>query len=210
MNASGLKAAFSYIYDIMEENKDVLIRLDQQNGDGDLGISMAKGFGSVEAYLSATEETDLGRLLMKSSSAMNEAAPSTLGTILSVALMGMAQTLRGKAEVSLLEAAQAMKGGVERIMEKAGSAPGEKTVLDSLCPGVDALIQNAGRGAEIALKAAMDASREGAESTKQMRPVHGRAAYYGDKSIGMIDGGAVAGSLIFEALYLSIQTLHTL
>ena len=32
------------------------------------------------------------------------------------------------------------------------------------------------------------------------RQVHGRAAYYGEKSIGLLDGGSVVGRLIFEAL----------
>ncbi len=40
----------------------------------------------------------------------------------------------------------------------------------------------------------------GAEATKQMKPVHGRAAYYGEKCLGNPDGGAVVGQLIFEAL----------
>jgi hypothetical protein len=33
-----------------------------------------------------------------------------------------------------------------------------------------------------------------------MKSIHGRAAYYGDKSIGMLDGGSVVGKLIFEGL----------
>ena len=33
-----------------------------------------------------------------------------------------------------------------------------------------------------------------------MLPVHGRAAYYGEKGLGLVDGGAVAGKLVFEAL----------
>jgi hypothetical protein len=33
-----------------------------------------------------------------------------------------------------------------------------------------------------------------------MKPVHGRAAYYGDKSIGLLDGGSAAGRLIFEGI----------
>ena len=44
------------------------------------------------------------------------------------------------------------------------------------------------------------AAAEDSESTKQMRSVHGRAAYYGDKSIGMLDGGSVVGKLIFEEI----------
>lgn len=206
MNAADIKIAFSYISNVIDENKEYLTKLDQQNGDGDLGISMVNGFKAVCNYLSSADETDLGRLFMKSSSVFNETAPSSLGTIVSFALMGMAQSLRGKVEVSLSEIALAMKNGVDKIMEKAGSKPGEKTVLDALHPGVDTLIKNAGHGAISALKAAADASREGAESTKQMRSVHGRAAYYGDKSIGLIDGGAVVGSLIFEAIYQYVSS----
>ena len=201
MNASELKAAFAYINDMMAENKEYLTKLDQQNGDGDLGISMANGFKAVQEYLETANEADIGRTLMKTSSVFNETSPSSLGTIISFAMMGMAQSLREKTEVTLSEIANAMKNGVDKIMERAGSKPGEKTVLDSLCPGVDSLIANVGDGTETALKAAVEASKEGAESTKQMRSVHGRAAYYGDKSIGVIDGGAVVGSLIFEALY---------
>jgi len=201
MTASSLKTAFSYISDVMAVNKEYLIKLDQQNGDGDLGISMVNGFKGVCDYLSSAEEMEFGQLLMKASSVFNEIAPSSLGTIISFALMGMAQSLKGKAEVSLSEIAAAMKNGVDKIMERAGSKPGEKTVLDSLCPGVDTLVKNAELEAISALKVAADAASEGAESTRQMRSVHGRAAYFKDKSIGILDGGAVVGNLIFEALY---------
>ena len=34
-----------------------------------------------------------------------------------------------------------------------------------------------------------------------MKAVHGRASYYGDKSIGMLDGGSVVGKIIFEGIY---------
>ena len=201
MDASTLKHAFLQISQIMAENKDYLISLDQRNGDGDLGLSMASGFSAASDYLCAADETDLGRLMMQASSVFNETAPSTLGTILSFAMMGMALSWRGKNEASLAEAALAMQCGVDKIMEKTGAKPGEKTVLDALCPGIDALAQNAGLEAIDALKAAAGAARAGAESTMPLRAVHGRAAYYGEKSIGHIDGGAVAGSLIFAALY---------
>ena len=41
---------------------------------------------------------------------------------------------------------------------------------------------------------------EGAEKTKEMRAVWGRAAYFGEKSIGLLDGGSVVGRLVFEAI----------
>ena len=51
-----------------------------------------------------------------------------------------------------------------------------------------------------AATAAAVAAGEGAERTRGMTPRHGRAAYYGEKNLGRLDGGAVAGQLIFEAL----------
>jgi len=204
MNAVSLKQAFAFISDVMTENKDYLIELDQQNGDGDLGISMSSGYKAVADYLAAADEKDLGKLLLKSSTIFNEAAPSSLGTITSFGLMGMAKSLKGKEEATLSEVADALNAGVEKIMDKAKSKPGEKTILDALFPAVKALQANSAKDAKTAFKAAYDAAEEGSESTKVMKSVHGRAAYYGEKSIGLIDGGSVVGKLIFEGLYHSI------
>lgn len=201
MNIDDFKKAVSYINNTMQEQKDYLIKLDQENGDGDLGISMSEGYGAITKYLCSTEETDLGRALMKCSGIFNEAASSTLGTITSLGLMGMAKALFGKETIDITELAKALESGLEQIMDKAKSKPGDKTILDSLCPAVTALGENANKGALVAFEAAMEAAREGSESTRNMRSVHGRAAYYGDKSIGVIDAGSVAGKFIFESLY---------
>ena len=135
------------------------------------------------------------------SSVFNEAAPSSLGTITSFALLGMAKALRKKEECTLEELADAMAAGLQMIMDKAGSKPVEKTILDALCPAVEALKQNSGADTKTAFELAAKAAAEGSESTKEMRSVHGRAAYYGDKSIGLVDGGSVVGKLIFEGIY---------
>ena len=44
-------------------------------------------------------------------------------------------------------------------------------------------------------EAAAEKAAQGSESTKEMKSVHGRAAYYVEQSIG-----SVVGKLIFEAL----------
>lgn len=206
MNAASIKKAFVSISDIMAENKDYLIELDQQNGDGDLGISMSNGFRAVSDALQASDETDLGRIFMNSSKVFNENSPSSLGTILSFGMMGMAKALKGNVEADVAQLADAMEAGLNLIMEKAGSKPGEKTVLDALAPGIAALKEAASGGdAAEAFKKAADAAAAGSESTKEMRSVHGRAAYYGDKSIGVLDGGSVAGKLIFDGIYNSVK-----
>ncbi len=205
MNAESLKKAVASISAVMDKNKDYLVELDAQNGDGDLGISMSGGYAAVAAWLASAEETDLGKLMMKSSGIFNESAPSSLGTITSIGMMGMAKALKGKTEASLGELAAAMDAGLAAIMEKAKSKPGEKTILDALHPAIEALKANAASGdSKAAFQAAAKAAAEGSESTKNMRSVHGRAAYYGDKSIGMLDGGSVVGKLIFEGIEASL------
>ena len=200
LDATALKTAMGAIADTMKENRDMLIALDQRNGDGDLGISMDEGFAAAYAAVSAAGEPDLGRLMIAASKAFNEAAPSSLGTILSFYMMGMAKVLKGHETADAVLLGEAMTAGVDKIMERAGSKPGEKTVLDALDPAVRALNAHAGEGFAPALAAAAEAAKTGAENTADMKAVHGRAAYYGDKAIGLIDGGAVAGKLIFEAL----------
>lgn len=192
------------VMETMEKNKEYLISLDQQNGDGDLGISMTDGFTAVKNMMDQTEEKDLGKLFQKSSKTFNEAAPSSLGTILSIGFMGMAKALKGRTEAELPMIAEALSKGVQNIMDKAGSKPGEKTILDAFCPAVRALMENQDKDADIAFTAAAKAAAEGSESTKNMKAVHGRAAYYGEGSIGILDGGSVAGKLIFEGIRNSI------
>lgn len=199
MNAESVKIYFEKISKAMWENEDYLVKLDQQNGDGDLGISMNKGFAAVAEAIKAETETDLGRLFMKASKTLNENSPSSLGTILSIGLMGIAKALKGKTEVDYKQAAEAVQMGIDNIMAKTGSKPGEKTILDSLQPGADALKKDYSSLEEV-LKAAAKAAAEGSELTKTMKAVHGRAAYYAEKSIGVLDGGSVVGRLIFEAI----------
>lgn len=201
MNYDSLCKIITSISDIMTENKDYLVSLDQQNGDGDLGISMSSGYEAVKNYVIASEERDLGKILMKCSSVFNEAAPSSLGTITAFGFMGMAKALKGKEEATFAECADALDAGLNKIMEKAKSKPGEKTILDALYPAIEVLKNSDGSDKVAALKSAAAASAEGSENTKNMKSVHGRAAYYAEKSIGTLDGGSVVGKLIFEDIY---------
>ena len=200
MNKQDLQGIFEQLAQIMEENREELIRLDQQNGDGDLGITMSNATRAAQQDLLQSQETDLGRLLNHAADCFNEAAPSTLGTILAFYMKGAARALKGKQQATCEEAARALQAGAANITAKAGSRPGEKTILDALCPGADALLAASGKAPLEAAEAAAKAAADGAQSTRQMQAVWGRAAYYADHGVGKLDGGSVAGSLIFEGI----------
>ena len=197
---SEIKKGISSIAKEMTENRDYLVELDQRNGDGDLGISMSEGFNALVEVLNMTEETDLGKVFRDLSKTFNESAPSSLGTILSFGLMGIAKELKGKTEVSRQELSVALKKGLDNILDKTGSKVGEKTIIDSLSPGIESLLSSGSEEDKTAFQNAYEASKAGAEKTKEMMAVHGRAAYYGEKSLGLVDGGAVVGTLIFKGM----------
>ena len=195
-----IKKGISSIAKEMTDNRDYLVELDQRNGDGDLGISMSEGFNALVEVLDKTEETDLGKVFRDLSKTFNESAPSSLGTILSFGLMGIAKELKGKTEVSRQEFSVALEKGLDNILDKTGSKVGEKTIIDSLSPGIESLLSSGSEEDKTAFQNAYEASKAGAEKTKEMMAVHGRAAYYGEKSLGLVDGGAVVGTLIFKGM----------
>jgi dihydroxyacetone kinase-like protein len=204
MNANDIKLGFKAIAEAMDQHYDLLTQLDSEAGDGDLGVSMKQGFSAVSDAVGKNSAPDVGRLLGSAAMALNEASPSTLGTIISTGLLACGKALRGKTEVDAQEAAAAFSSGLDAIMKRSGAKPGEKTILDSLIPAQQALAAAAREGlsgAE-ALRLASEAASDGCEHTKSMKAVHGRAAYYAGASIGRQDGGATVGKIIFSALIL--------
>ena len=111
IKAEDIKGALETISELIEKNRAYLIELDQQNGDGDLGISMDEGFKAVVRYLQEAQEDDLGRLFLNVSKVFNEAAPSSLGTILSIGIMGIAKALKGEVETSRPNGRVGSRGG---------------------------------------------------------------------------------------------------
>ncbi|UTC75531.1 dihydroxyacetone kinase subunit L [Treponema sp. OMZ 792] len=193
--------ALSEIAKTMDDEKDYLIELDQQNGDGDLGLSMSAGFNAALNAFKDDSGEDLGMATLKAAFAFNEKAPSSLGTIISFGLMALGKSFKGKTELSEEDLAIGFSKFNEEVMNKGGAKPGEKTILDALVPTEKYIRENLGKISNVDLiKGAEQTAKEGSESTKSMKSVHGRAAYYAEKSIGVLDGGSYVGYLVFKAL----------
>ena len=164
----------------MDDEKGYLIELDQQNGDGDLGISMSAGFNAAVNAFKDDSGKDIGLGILKAAMAFNEKAPSSLG---------------GE------DIASGFSKFNEEIMKKGGAKPGEKTIVDTLVPVEKFVRENLGKIPDRELiKESEKIAKEGSDSTRNMKSVHGRAAYYAEKSIGILDGGSYAGYLVFKAL----------
>ena len=70
MNSSYIVKMLAEISTIMNENKDRLIELDSVVGDGDLGLTMTKGFAAASEFAAGSDEADAGKMLYGAGKAM--------------------------------------------------------------------------------------------------------------------------------------------
>ncbi|MBD3307581.1 dihydroxyacetone kinase subunit L [candidate division KSB3 bacterium] len=209
LNAKDMKAIITAMSATMTENKDWLTELDAAVGDGDLGLTMPRGFRKASDVVQELEETDIGKILAKAGMTIAQTAPSTMGTLVGSGLMKSGKALKDKHEVGLADLAEGMTQFVEGIMARGKAQPGEKTIIDALQPAVQAL-QHAveeQQTLQAGLQAAYEAACQGVEATKEMVAQHGRPAYYQEKSRGKQDPGATVGMLMLKTFveYVSSQ-----
>jgi dihydroxyacetone kinase len=176
-----------------------LTELDSAAGDGDLGISMARGAAAVRG-LSA--EADAASTLVAIAGALRRAIAGSSGPFYAVGLLRAAAVLAAASAVDASAWAEAFGQAVEAVSAMGGAKVGDCTMLDALVPAAQAFRDGLGRGmsAKEAWAAAASAAEAGAASTAQMRPRLGRGSYLGDRALGVEDPGAVAVAIWVRAL----------
>ncbi len=202
LGAEDIKRVFNRIAERMEEEKDHLCKLDGALGDGDIGLTMAKGFRAVADALSSLEQPDIGQLLLKSTQVMGEKAASTMGTLLTTALLRAGKAMQGKTELTLADLHALTEAMANGLGERGKAKLGDKTILDAFVPAVEAIAAALSRQASIseALHAAAEAAEAGMELTIGLQSRHGRAARYLEKSIGHQDPGATVAAIFFRTI----------
>ena len=161
---------------------------------------MSKGFKGINEALEPLEEIDIGKLLGKSGMTLARVVPSTMGTIMGTGLMRGGKALIGKTEVTLSDLTVFFKEFVKGVTERGKAKPGDKTILDSLHPAVEALEDASMKNSSLAigLSKAYKAAVKGVENTKEMISQHGKAACFQEKTLGKKDPGATAAMLFIK------------
>jgi dihydroxyacetone kinase len=185
----------------LEEKERQLTELDSAAGDGDLGISMTRGAAAIRT-LSTHDVSDAASTLTLIADVLRRAIGGSSGPFYAVGLLRAAEHLAGGVGSGPAAWAGAFEHAVAAIAELGGAKRGDCTMLDALYPAVDALkagLQSGVPVAEVWLQCVL-AAEQGAAATAAMRPRLGRAAYLGDRAVGIPDGGAVAVSIWLRAL----------
>lgn len=204
-----------YLIDKMSEiiirNEVPFCELDSHAGDGDFGMSVAKGFRQLKrewSHIVGEEKKDIGSFLGACSLVIMEHCGGASGPIWGSAFRAAGKAVGDKQELSVSEFAEMMQAAVKGIQSTGersfgrGAVVGDKTLIDALVPCADAWTQSARSGDDFKTAFAKGAAAavDGAKKTEDIVARMGRAGTVGDRSLGYPDAGAYALGVIFTEL----------
>lgn len=203
-----IKQALLHASRQVQAAREQLCDLDAALGDGDHGISMARSFAAVEQELERTQLHAPADLLEVVGNTVLNAVGGAMGPLFGSAFLSSANALRA-ADPSLASAqktAKAISAAAAAIQRRGKAAVGDKTMVDAIVPAAEAAeeaAQHPDASSASVLRAAAEAARVGAESTKGLVARIGRASRLGDRTIGHQDPGATSITLVLESLAYS-------
>lgn len=152
----------------IEAEKEYLTELDNEIGDGDHGINLARGFEAVEKKLPSLAGGDIGALLKGVGMQLVSTVGGASGPLYGTAFMKAGMACKGLTEIDGPAFVKAMEAAVDGIKMRGKATEGEKTMLDALCPALKVLQDDvtAGKSLKEALQDAAQAAEKGVEYTE--------------------------------------------
>jgi hypothetical protein len=169
---------------------------DAKLGDGDTGITVRRLFEAM-ARNRATGQGDLGAAFADLARICAGATGSSLGTLVTVAMMTLAKSLDGKADMPWDELSPRLFEISDRMLARGGASLGDKTVIDMLDAVARATVgmstpQDIAKAARIAADATLTRFRD------QPNRI-GRARMFAGRSAGLDDPGMLAFRRLLDA-----------
>jgi phosphoenolpyruvate---glycerone phosphotransferase subunit DhaL len=186
----------------VEENKDYLTELDRAIGDADHGNNMDRGFKKVMTRIASYEDKDIGSILNMVGMTLISSVGGAAGPLYGAFYLQAAKAINSKTELYPEDIVALLVSGTDGLIKRGKTNPGDKTIIDSLLPGVEALKKSLHDGKDImaATHDAVSSAEEGMKHTIPLVAKKGRASYLGERSAGHQDPGATSASYILKAL----------
>ncbi|MCI7582889.1 MAG: dihydroxyacetone kinase subunit DhaK [Eubacteriales bacterium] len=207
MNTAAFVALVDKMADVIIENEVHFCDMDSC-GDGDFGMSIAKGFKQLKKDWATRDKADIGAFLTSASDIIMEYCGGASGPIWGSGFRYAGKAAAGAKELDATLLGKILVGavnGVQTTGERSfghGAVVGDKTLIDALVPCADEVTKAAAEGDSlvVAMEKGARAAVKGAEYTKQITARLGRAGVVGEKSIGHPDAGAYGLGVIFTEL----------
>ena len=197
ITTDSIKSAATKIAQLMEESADELNAADGLLGDGDLGITMVRGFREIIEVRDSLPD-DVGMALFQCAKAFTKSSGSSYGTLLATGLMSVAKKKKGQQEIQVEEISALLDDALDAMKQRGKAELGDKTVLDVIKASSQAA-KDQSDGSSV-LKAINDAVTSTIDEFRSRQSKIGRARIFSEKSIGLDDPGMLAFRKMLEAL----------
>ena len=197
LTTDSIKTAATKIAQLMEESADELNAADGLLGDGDLGITMVRGFREIIEVRDSLPD-DVGMALFQCAKAFTKSSGSSYGTLLATGLMSVAKKKKGQQEIQVEEISALLDDALDAMKQRGKAELGDKTVLDVIAASSQAA-KDQSDGSSV-LKAINDAVTSTIDEFRSRQSKIGRARIFSEKSIGLDDPGMLAFRKMLEAL----------
>jgi dihydroxyacetone kinase-like protein len=185
---------------VLSENREYLTKLDAALGDADHGINMDRGFKKVGEVVSKNRKKDIGSILKDTGMVLISAVGGASGPLYGSFFLRAGSAVSHKITLNVRDILDLWGAGLNGVIDRGKAQPGDKTMVDALAPGVDALQKEVEQGKDIveAVTIAVHEAEKGMRSTIPMLAKKGRASYLGERSVGHQDPGATSSYFILK------------
>lgn len=170
--------------------------LDAATGDGDHWINMNMGLQALLKKADKLEAMTLSDCFREIGMTYMSVVGGSSGVLYGGAYLAASKAIAGQEQAGAADLCRVLSAMAQDMIDRGNSKPGYKTMIDSIWPAAEAFRHGleAGMPDRELLEQVKKAALDGAEATKDMQAVRGRASYQTDKGIGHLDPGAVTMS----------------
>ncbi|XP_028261874.1 triokinase/FMN cyclase isoform X1 [Parambassis ranga] len=203
-----MRRTLERICSVLLEKQEELNSLDRAAGDGDCGNTHAQAAKAIQEWLQDHVVPGCpGQLLSVLAGLVQTKMGGSSGALYSLFLTAAAgHVTEGQSDAAAW--ASAVHAGTQAMRRYGGADPGDRTMLDALCPAVDELQKlttAAPSGHMAVLQTAVQRADVGAEATRDLTAKAGRASYIAAERVNQPDPGAVAVAAIFKAVLEALK-----
>ena len=197
ITTESIQTAIIRLNKVIEQYADELNTADGLLGDGDLGVTMIRGFRNLLEELESLPK-DIGMAIFQCAKAFTKSSGSSYGTLLATGMMAVAKVKKGQTEIEMDEVSGLFNISIQAMQMRGKASLGDKTVLDVIAAAGDAAKNQTDWNTM--LKSINKAINDTMELYRDRQSQIGRARIFGEKSIGLDDPGMLAFKRMFESV----------
>lgn len=186
--------------DTIRDQKDYITELDAATGDGDHWANLYMGFEKVCSMEAELKSLSFPAMLKKVGMCMLSSIGGSSGALYGSGYMAAAKAIPDSGHVDVNGLYTLLDAMLKAIMDRGKAQPGQKTMIDSLYVALLRYRKALDNQQDNVISSFIEGAKEGADQTREMEAVKGRASYRVDKGVGYLDPGAVTMSIQLECL----------